>query len=87
MDVVRIHVTHSGQGYLAESRNPDIRAVGTSAEEAAENARLQAMEMLRPNDSSRRMLIVRVTETGRESIAMQALKSGFSLRAQISDCS
>lgn len=81
LDLVRIHVTPLGRGYIAESRLPDITAIGATAQEAAENARLQALEMLEPLDSGKSMLIVRVSDDGRESIAMQSLRSGFSFKS------
>ncbi|HZT11619.1 MAG TPA: hypothetical protein VFA29_02380 [Candidatus Baltobacteraceae bacterium] len=81
MDLVRVHVTPLGLGYMAESRVPYITAMGTTAEEAAENARRQAVDMLRAGDSNNGMLIVRVSDAGRESIAMQSLLSRFTFRS------
>lgn len=81
MDLVRVHVTPLGLGYRAESRIPDITAMGTTAEEAAENARCQAVQMLRAGESDNGMLIVRVSDAGRESIAMQSLLSRFTFRS------
>lgn len=81
MELVRIHVTRLGRGYIAESRMPEIIAMGPTAEEAAENARRQALELLGAYDQKRaHTMIVRLTEPGRESIAMQSLLSAFSLR-------
>lgn len=86
VQLVRIQVIPLGRGYIAESRTPEITALGATAEEAVENARLQAIQMLDFQGSSRAgMLLVRLTEDGRECVAMQPLQSGFSLRNSASE--
>ncbi len=83
MGPLRIRVAPLGKGYLAESRMPQITAMGASAEEAAENARLMAVDVFNAftNASYPSTLIVRIDEPGRNVIAMQSTLQPFSLDA------
>jgi hypothetical protein len=80
MDPLRLVVIPRGKGFAAESRDPAVTALGSSAEEATENARLAALALfakgLRPN-----MLIVRLNEPGLCTIVMQPLEKAFSITA------
>jgi len=81
MDPFRVRVTPLGKGYMAESRDPVVTAMGASAEEAAENARLMAMDLLKAfaSRSYPSTLIVRIDEPGHSAIAMQSMDKPFSL--------
>ena len=72
MEPLRLNVMPRGKGYVAESRNPELTAVGSSPEEAAENARRMALALL-ANTAGPRTLIVRINEPGLRSIIMQPL--------------
>jgi hypothetical protein len=78
MDQLRLDVIQRGKGYVAESRAPEITAVGASPEEAAENARLMAMALF-TKDQRPTTLLVRVCEPGLCTIIMQPLERAFSL--------
>jgi hypothetical protein len=82
MTPVRVHVISLGNGYLAESQEPLLTAAGTSAEEAAENARVMALDFAAlAGQRYANTLIVRIDEPGRCVIAMQSLEQPFSLEA------
>ena len=81
MDPFRIRVAPLGKGYMAEAHEPLVTAMGASAEEAAENARLMAMDLMKAfaSRSYPSTLIVRIDEPGRSAIAMQSMDKPFSL--------
>ncbi len=81
MGPFRVHVAPLGKGYIAESSAPLITALGSSAEEAAERARLMAIEALQTfgSQSYPDTLMVRIDEAGRCTIAMQSMHAPFSL--------
>jgi hypothetical protein len=82
MRPVRVHVRALGRGYLAESQAPTITAAGSSAEEAAENARLMALDVATlAGQPSANTLMVRIDEPDRCVITMQSLDQPFSLEA------
>jgi hypothetical protein len=70
MAPLRLHVTPRGSGYIARADGSSVTAVGSSAAEAAENARLLAV---RPGSAGELplMLIVRLDEPGRSVFVMQ----------------
>jgi len=80
MDTLRLDVTPRGKGYVAESRRPELTALGSSPEAAAENARLMAIALFatatRPTT-----LIVRLNEPEVCTIVMQPVEEPFSLAA------
>jgi hypothetical protein len=80
MDPLRLVVIPRGKGFVAESRDPAVTALGSSAEEATENARLAALALF---EKGRRpdMLIVRLNEPGLCTIVMQPLQKTFSITA------
>ena len=81
MGPIRVLVRQIGKGYIAESRAPQVLAVGMSAEEAAENARLMAVDVLRDllHEPAPSTLIVRIEDGVRSAIAMQPLQKPFEL--------
>ncbi len=83
MGPLRIRVTPLGEGYLAESRAPLVRATGASPDEAAEKVRLMATEALDAFDCREypSTLIVRIDERNHCAIAMQSIHEPFSLDA------
>ena len=86
MDPLRIHVAQLGHGYIAESTDPVVTALGTTATEAAENARSMAILVLNAQGrSTPTTLIVRIEEAERDAIAMQSINKIFSLDAAASD--
>jgi hypothetical protein len=84
MGPLRVRVVPLGKGYIAESSAPLITALGSSAEEAAERARLMAIEALQTygSHSYPDTLIVRIDEPGRSAIAMQSMHAPFSLATE-----
>jgi hypothetical protein len=78
MDPFRLVVTPRGKSFVAESREPAVTALGSSAVEAAENARLAALAFFakRPRPT---VLIVRLSEPGLSTIVMQPLREVFSV--------
>jgi hypothetical protein len=78
VDSLYLVVTPRGKGYVAESRALEITALGSSTEEAAENARLMAIALFAkgPRPSS---LIVRFDEPGLHTILMQRIYERVSL--------
>jgi hypothetical protein len=80
MNPLRLIVTPRGNGYVAKAMEPTITALGTSPEQAVENARLMAIAM--GNGEGRAsMLLVRIDEPRRSTIVMQPLGKTFSLKA------
>lgn len=81
LNPLRIHVVPLGRGYLAESDAPVVTAMGSSAEEAAENGRLMAMALFEAYGAGSHpvTLIVRIDEPGRSGIAMQPMNRPFCL--------
>jgi hypothetical protein len=65
-------------GYVADCRVPAIIAVGSSAAEAAENARVEAMSVFGKSDRPENV-IVRVDEPGHTTIAVQPADEHISL--------
>jgi hypothetical protein len=80
MDTLRLDVTPRGKGYVAESHRPELAALGSSPEDAVENARLMAIELFAraPRPTT---LIVRLNEPGVCTIVMQPVEKPFSLAA------
>lgn len=70
MDQLRLNVTPHANGYVAESRAPQLTAIGASPQEAAENARLMALAAFGKSGGPT-TLIVRINEPGRRTIVMQ----------------
>jgi hypothetical protein len=68
-DPLRIRVAPRGNGYVAESRSPEITALGSTPEEAAENARSMALALY--DDARPTTMLLRICEPGRETIVMQ----------------
>jgi hypothetical protein len=64
MATIRIRVAPLGNGYIAEGGAPFVTAAGSSAEEAAENARRAALESLETLGTHKRpsTLIVSIEE-------------------------
>ncbi|HEY8314636.1 MAG TPA: hypothetical protein VIG51_10775 [Candidatus Baltobacteraceae bacterium] len=81
MEPLRVRVTQLGTGYVAESYAPAITGLGSSPEEAAENARIKALAVFDAfaRESQPATLIVRIDEPGRSAIAMQPMEKRFSL--------
>jgi hypothetical protein len=80
MDPLRLVVTPRGKGYVAESQLPALTALGTSPEDAAENARLMAIAFFAKGPRPVTM-IVRLSEPGINTIIMQPFLETFSLDA------
>lgn len=80
MDPLRIVVALRGKSYVAESREPAITALGSSAVEATENARLAALALFAKR-SRPTMLLVRLSEPGSCTIVMQPIEKAFSIAA------
>jgi hypothetical protein len=80
MDTLRLDVTPRGKGYVAKSSCPELTALGSSPEDAAENARLMAIVLFAtaPGPAT---LIVRLEEPGVCTIVMQPVEKPFSLAA------
>jgi hypothetical protein len=78
MNPIRVIVTPRGNGYVAKSTEPEITALGSSAERAAENARLTATAMLEPQ-SRPSMLLVRINEPKQCTIVMQPIDKVFTM--------
>jgi hypothetical protein len=78
MDPLYLVVTPCGKGYVAESRVPDITALGASPQVAAENARLAVIAHL-AMDARPFALILRVNEPGLRTIVMQPIDECISL--------
>jgi hypothetical protein len=78
MDPLRLVVMPRGKRFVAESHDPAVTALGSSAEEAAENARLAALARLEKGRLPK-MLIVRLNEPGVCTIVMQPLQKAFSI--------
>jgi hypothetical protein len=80
MDLFRVTVTPRGNGYIAQSKIPKLTALGASAEEAAENARVMALERLGA-DERPPMLLVRVHDVRCRTIVMQPIDRPVQLDA------
>jgi hypothetical protein len=78
MDALYLVVTPRGKGYVAESRALEITALGSSKEEAAENARLTAIALL-AKGTRPASLIVHFNEPGLHTILMQPTGERVSL--------
>jgi hypothetical protein len=81
MDSLRLNVTPRNIGYVAESLIPEVSAEGSSAQEAAENARLVALALY-PKGARPDVLIVCVKEPGACTIIMQSINKALSLAPQ-----
>jgi hypothetical protein len=81
MDQLRLLVTPRGKGYIAESRDPAVTALGSSAEEATENARRAALSLFSKGPRPT-MLIVRLSEPGLRTIVMQPIDEPFSIAGE-----
>jgi hypothetical protein len=77
MEMLRLVVTPRGKGYVAVSRDPALTAVGSSAVEAAENARVTALALFAKASRPNKML-VRINQPGVCTIAMQPIEKPFS---------
>lgn len=88
MNLLHVRVSQIGNGYLAESRIPPVTAAGSSVEEAAENARLMAIELfdMCKTSSHPTTLIVRIDRPGRTAFAMQSMQKPFSLATLGEEC-
>jgi hypothetical protein len=78
MNPVRLAVVVRGKGYIAQSSEPEITALGKTAQDAAENARRMAESVL-GKDAHRMTLLLRVDEPGVSTIVMQPLANPISL--------
>jgi len=72
MEPFRLNVVPRGKGYVAESRDPQLTALGSSPEEAAENARLMALALY-VNGARQSTLIVRTNGPALCTIVMQPI--------------
>ena len=84
MQTLRIHVTSRDGAFVANTAEPGILAAGKTPEEAAENARLVALQKL-DKSVAPAILIVRVDEPGRSMFAMQPANRPVSLDGTVAD--
>jgi hypothetical protein len=80
MNPVRLAVIQRGKGYIAQSSEPEITALGKTPQDAAENARRMAASLL-GKDARAMTLLLRVDEPGVSTIVMQPLGNPVSLDA------
>jgi hypothetical protein len=84
MNPVRLAVVVRGKGYIAQSSEPEITALGNTAQDAAENGRQMAASVL-GNDARRMTLLLRIDQPGVSTIVMQPLANPVSLDVMRSD--
>jgi hypothetical protein len=72
-------VSVRGDGYVADCRVPMISALGSSAAEAAENARVEALLVFGKSDRPS-SVIVRIDEPGYTTVVVQPADEPISLR-------
>jgi hypothetical protein len=77
MDPLRVSVTRRGTGYIAASLVPEVMAVGSTADQAAENVRRTALKLFDKHARPTAM-IVRFDEPGRSIITVQPLEKPVS---------
>jgi hypothetical protein len=78
MNPIRIAVSQRKGGYVAESTNPRVTALGAKPVDAAENARAMAAAILERH-AWPATLLLNIKEPGRSTIVMQPFDQPVSL--------
>ncbi len=80
LDPLRVQVSPAGNGFVANASRPNITALGATAEEAVEKARVMALEVLDAMGAAfSPTLIVRLEESRRVQVVVQSVQQPFSL--------
>jgi hypothetical protein len=78
MITLRLDVCPRGKGYVAQSADPEVIALGSSPEEAAESARLMALALFAKHPRPK-MLLAYLDEPGIRTIVVQPIDRAFAL--------